>query len=246
VKTKFYVRFLNRAAHFDADIEFADVIKIAVEEGALNTTDGQYIFDFIDQKRHPRLAKRIITTRNRSIVVNHLKATLYSSFFKDIYEDATQYLQSLLEAVAKNGLNPERIIGEHKLSLEANKILRAGSWEEVVKMISISVFRALEEERNTKKLLEKLNGKLNLGVSAEIINAALPYLELRHLLVHSDGKADQKFCNDYPVFNSEVGRKIQVDFNILNNARTSILALIAEFDQKAIEAGIINRADLQP
>lgn len=246
MKTKFHVRFFNRAAHLDADIELADVLKISIGHGALHTNGGQHIFDSVNPQQHPRLAARVNSQQSRRTAANHLKSTLCSSFLKDIYEDLTQYLQEVLEAAARNGLDPNRLIGEHKVSFEANEVLAAGNWTKVVEMVSKSVFRKLEAEKSTKSLLQKINTKLNLGVRTTTIDAALPYFELRHLLVHADGKADQTFCAAFPAFNAVVGQKIQLEFAILQDARVAIFALVNEFDKKVIAKNIVNAGECQP
>ncbi len=246
MKTKYHVRFFSRAAHLDADIELADVLKISTAAGVLSTNAGPHIFTAINPQQHPRLAARANSAQNRQIAVNHLKATLCSSFIKDIYEDLTQYMAEILEAAARNGLDPNRLIGEHKVTFEANDILSLGGWPKVVELISKSVFRKLENEKSTKSLLQKINSKLNLGVQQTKIDAALPYLELRHLLIHSDGKADQIFCSTFPAFGATVGQKIQLDHSVLQNARVAITNLINEFDQKIVANSVISASELQP
>lgn len=158
----------------------------------------------------------------------------------------THYLQDILSAAARNGLDPNRLIGEHKCSLEANDILAAGNWTKVVEMVSLNVFRRLENERSTKNLLQKINSKLNLGVKAQTIDAALPYLEIRHLLVHADGKVDQLFCTSFPAFGLTPGQKITLDYTLLQRARSSIVALVTEFDQKIIAGNIVHPSETQP
>jgi hypothetical protein len=246
MKTKSHVRFFSRAAHLDADIELADVFKIAIGQGALTANPGQYLFDHVNAQQHPRLASRTVSVHNRTLAANHLKATLCASFLKDIYEDMTQYLLEILEAAARHGLDPNRLIGEHKVSLEANDILAAGSWPNIVRVVSQSVFRKLEGERSTKNLLQKINTKLGLGVTQATIDAALPYFEIRHLLVHADGKADQKFCSAFPAFGATAGEKISLDHGILQEARVAIFALIDEFDQKVVAKNVVAASELQP
>jgi len=246
MKTKSHVRFFNRAAHLDADIELADIFKIAIGQGALTTNHGQHLFDHINAQQHPRLASRGNSAHNRSLAANHLKATLCASFLKDIYEDMTQYFLEILEAAARHGLDPNRLIGEHKVSLDANDILAAGSWPKVVHIVSQSVFRKLEGERSTKNLLQKMNTKLDLGVSAATIDASLPYFEIRHLLVHADGKADQKFCSAFPAFRAKAGQKIPLGYSILQNARAAIFSLINEFDQQIVDKKVVAAGELQP
>lgn len=246
MKTKFLVRVLNRAAHFDADIELADILRLEANAGSLFTTGGQYIFDAVDPQRHPRLAARGTTDASRGRAAAHLKTTLCSSFLKDIYEDLTMYLQELLKAAAENGLSPDRLIGEHKVSFEANDVLSAGNWDAVLGLVSKSLFRRLEGEKSTMNLLRAINNKLNLGVLPATIDAALPYLELRHLLVHSDGVADRKFCTAFPQMHAEEGHRVGLNLALIDDARAAILALMREFDQKVVSSNLVRAEHLQP
>jgi len=245
MKTKSYIRFSSRAAHLDVDIELADVLKISIQAGMLSTAGTQRIFDKVNPQQHPRLAARANTSESRRLAANHLKATLCEAFIKNIYEDATQYILEILTAAAKKGLDPNRLIGEHKVSFEANDILKAGNWDKVVSMVAQSVFRKLENEKSTKNLLEKINSKLNLGVSQAKIDAALPYLEIRHLLVHADGKADQKFCESFPAIGATAGQKLKLDYALLQQARISICELVNEYDQKIVAGNVVLPHELQ-
>ncbi|ASF46219.1 hypothetical protein [Methylovulum psychrotolerans] len=246
MKTKSSVRFFARAAHLDVDIELADVIMISIKQGMLNTEDHEYIFDKVDIEKHPRLAERKISHTSRRHAAEHLKATLCEAFIKNIYEDTTQYFQEIIDAAAKNGLDPQRLIGEHQTNFKANEVLQAGGWDKVVSMVAESVFRKLLNERDTKKLLEKINIKLKLDVSSTTIDNALPYFEIRHLLVHNDGKADKKFCDAFPDFCTSIGKKIKLDAKLIQDARTAISALIEEFDQQIVSKSIVASNQLQP
>jgi hypothetical protein len=180
------------------------------------------------------------------MAIRHLKSSLCASFLKEAYEDVTAYMQDILEAAARNGLDPNRLIGEHKVSFEANDILRAQNWHAVVHLVAKSVFRKIENEKSTKDLLKSMNAKLNLGVPQAKIDAALPFLEIRHLLVHADGIADAKFCNSYPAFGASAGTKIKLDFTVLQNARAALLELVQQFDEKVIACNVVAAADTQP
>ena len=246
MKTKFHVRFFSRIAHLDADIELADILKIAIGQGAMHNAGDPHLFSAVNPQQHPRIAARVSSRHNRSLAANHLKVTLCGSFLKDVYEDLTMYFSEVLEAAARNGLDPNRLIGEHKVSFESNDILSAGSWSKVVDLVAKSVFRKLENERSTKKLVEKMNGKLNLGVPQATIEAALPYLEIRHLLVHSDGKADQAFCDAFPAIGAVAGRRINLNHTLLQDARIAITSLVNDFDQRIIANKVVSAGDTQP
>ncbi len=246
MKTKAHVRFSSRAAYLDTDIEMADVLIVSIKNGYLNANGGQLIFDGVNANQHPRLAARANTIQSRILVGTHLRATLCEAFIKNIYEDLVQYFAEILRAAAKNGLDYNRLIGEHKVSFEANEILSAGSWSNAIDMVAKSVYRKLENERSTKNLINKMNAKLNLGVTQATIDAALPYLEIRHLLVHSEGKADEAFCNTFPALCNKAGKKIKLDYVLLQNARTAITNMVNEFDQKIVANSVVAAAEMQP
>jgi hypothetical protein len=243
MKTKSLVKLLNRWAHFDADIELADVIAIGARNGALLSPDC--IFKGVDPARHPRLTRRKSNRSSREITISHLKSTLCTAYFKDAHEDVLLYMMEILESAARNGLDPARLVGEHKVTFEANQILRAGSWNSVVQMVAKELFRKLENEKKTKAIIQKMSDKLDLGISQEKIDAALPYLELRHLLVHNDGKADEDFVNRYPDFGVTSGVKFAMDFELLTKGRAALLDLLKEFDSKVIKLNVVCQSDLQ-
>lgn len=244
-KTKYLHRFLNRADHFVADIELIDVFAIAAADGILSQNTGTHLFDSIDSTQHPTLARRKNNDHNRRLAVRHLKASLCSGFIKDLYEDFNEYMQDILEAAARNGINPSRLVGSHKVNMEANDLLAAGNWDNVVHMIARSIFRKLEDERNTKSLIQSMDAKLGLGIDPSILDAALPYFELRHLLVHHDGVADADFCMRFPLFGVSSGKKISVEFTITSSARSAVIALVKHFDSKVMQNQLIPLAECQ-
>ena len=246
MKTKAYVRFLNRAVHLDADIELVDLLAGAARAGHLHVPGSKHLFAHITPLRHPRLTARESNDHNRKLAFTHLKATLCTSFLKKMYEDTTRYLCDILESAAKNGLDPNRLIGEHKTSFDANDLLACKSWDSVVKLVSSAVFRKLENERSTKDLLQKINGKLNLGVEQSAIDKALPYFEMRHLLVHADCLADKAFCDKFPSFGATPGKRLPLGYQTLKSARTAVFGLISEVDAKVIQNNVAWPKDLQP
>ncbi len=244
MKTKHYLRFLNRANHLDADIELADAIAIAVKGGALSQTSGGPLFDSVVEDQHPILHARTSNYHNRRLAVRHLKATLCSSFIKDLYEEVTAYLKASLKAAALNGLAPGRLIGEHVVEFTANQVLGAGGWDAVVELVSESVFRKLEEEKSTLKLLQKMNSKLGLGIPDAVIQEALPYLEIRHFLVHSDGVPDAAFCRKHSVLNFKPGEKAPLDYALIQAARTKVYHMISAFDARIVKLKIVADSEL--
>lgn len=244
MKTKALVRFLNRMAHYSADVELVDVFARSVTK--LATPNSQKIFDKVAPGRHPTLFKRKSSDASRKLAIAHLKSTIGSAHIKDLYEDVSMYLNDLLAAAIRHGIDPARLVGEHDVKTDANTLLRLGSWDGVVQYVARSVFRKLEDERSTKALLRKMDAKLGLGVDAAIIDAALPYLDARHVLVHDDGVVDEDYVRQYPQLRLSPGDSLAISHSFVTTARTAIAALVQEVDAKAIARSVVGSHDVQP
>ena len=240
--TKAFRRFEQRVEYYGADLELCDLLVRSFTIRP-NTATSLAVDLGTDAARHPYLARRTNTLASRRICGSHLKSTLYTAFIKDLYEDFSEYLATIMANAAIKGVNPARFVGNIKLDLHATDILSAGNWEGAVRTISDSIFRKLENERNTRELIRKASERLGLNVDQVVLDAAMPYLDARHMLVHRDGKTDDQYRIDYPhiVLRDE---KIVVDFPFVSSAKSAISALAREIDQKLIAADLVRRQDL--
>lgn len=246
MKTKHLVKFLNNSAHLDTDLEFVEIINCVNNDGRFKQDNTSYIFDFVDPQEHPKLSTRANSDQGRRLAMNHLKNTVRTAFLKRLYETTTIYFKDILKSATEKGMDADKLIGEHSISLTSRELIKIGDYDKIIKKISSAIFRQLENEQNTKKLIDKLDKKLGLGVGSEIISNALPYLEIRHLLVHNGGKADKEFCETYPFIPAEEGNNIKLTGDLINNARTALTTLIKEFDKKIVEKELIKQSELQP
>ena len=246
MKTKYFVKFLNNSAHLDVDLEVVDILQKAIKNGDSRIDEASFMFGFVDETKHVKLSARAKTLHSRKLAVNHLKSSVREAFIKSIYESTTTYFHEVLKAATRKGINSDRLIGEHSINFTGREIMQLGSYPKILDKISTSIFRALEDERSTKSLIDKMAKKLNLRIDAEKIKAALPYFEIRHKLVHAEGKADKQFCRNYPNIGAEEHKSIRISFDIVDQARVTITELIKEFDQKLVENRLIPESDLQP
>ncbi len=138
-----------------------------------------------------------------------------------------------------------RIVGEHSFKVDVKTILELGSWERVCRLVTESVFQSLESEKSTLKLLEKMASKLALDIDQNLINTALPYLEIRHFLVHTDGKLSSDYMTLHPHIPSKKGY-IELNYAFINGVRLSVKALMADYDKEVIARGLLKAEDLQP
>jgi len=241
MQTKAKLRFFARLAHYEADVELADVFKRAIKSKELESSS--LLFTYADKKRHPRLCNRAVSKQNREIAVGHLNNTIRVSFIKDLYEDFLEYLSEILRAAARNGLNAGRLIGSHKFSVDANHILEKKTWEEIINSVADDLFRELEKKKKTVKLVEDIDKKLGLNLDKRTINAAMPYLEIRHLYVHRDGICDELFSKSYPILKLKNGDNINPSYDLVKKAKNTIHKLVNHIDERVLHYNIVGADD---
>lgn len=243
MNSKGYKKFENRMNYFRTDVELVDVLfknKESIE-------DSIHIFKNVDKENHPLLFARKSCSGSRTIVMSHLKKTVYVSFLKDMYEEVTEYIRYILYHASLQGVIADRIIGEHTFKMNANEILSLSTRNEIVKVVIDQVFQQLEAERSTIGLFQKTKNKLGLDdIDQSLIDQAVPYLTCRHIFVHTDGKPNDEFKTKYPNIHLDKKGRIFLDVDFLNKAYTSINTLLKEIDKSLITKKYIPNSELQP
>lgn len=237
--SKPYESFKNKILHFDDDIELVDIFYATIRNRPASFEDR--LFDFQDRSKHLNISRYRNCEANRLMVVRHLKSTIYSAYVKDVYEELTIYLKSIiLEAYENAKVDPNRIIGEHRVNMSAVDILTGIHNGTLAQTIIENMFQALENERSTITLIRKSCTKLGIGVSDELIDDAVYYLEIRHKLVHTDGYADEEFRKQHKSLRYTNGGYIDLSYSVLQSMRNSLLALVGAIDEDALNKGVLN------
>ena len=238
--------FDTKVRYFLDDIELLDVLRTAVLKDDLTGMNSQHVLARVDPERHSHLKRRANRDGSRKLVINHLRSTIYGSFVKDVYEEVTHYLKTILKQAARSGFDGGRIIGEHSFTTDARALIRMGNWEAVCEHVAESVFRSLENERSTVQLLRKMSKKLGLEVPNHLIDDLAPYLEVRHFLVHSDGHANPDFRNTNASFRYTSDGKVVVNYQFVIELREKSQALIETFDKAVLANNLLADEFTQP
>lgn len=239
--SKYALIFQNRLISFDQDIDLVDVICSAQNKKDF-LCDETKLFRYLEPEKHDSLSNIKLSDKSREIVVKHLRKTLYSSYIKDIYEELTGYIKSLVYEAALLSKDPstaKRLLGEHKFSMSASDILQFNTLDSLIMRISEDIVQALENERSTKDLIKKVCKKVDLTIDECKLEAALPYLELRHKLVHADGKVDAEFERQYTMFTYN-NHYIVLKYQTIFDAKSKITDLLLSIDAAAIAKGILH------
>lgn len=238
-QSKAFASFKNKVLHFNDDIELVDILYATIKHQPANYDDR--LFDFQDRSKHLNISRYKNCQENRLMVVQHLKSTIYSAYVKDVYEELTIYLKSIiLEAYENAKVDPKRIIGEHKVNMSAVDILAGIHNGTLAQTIIENMFQALENERSTITLIKKSCTKLGISVKDELIDDAVYYLEIRHKLVHTDGYADEEFRKKHKSLRYTARGYIDLSYPVLQSMRNSLLALVGAIDEDALKKEIIN------
>lgn len=242
MKSKGYLRLYNRFQHFRADIELVDILLRNKE----NLAGTDKIFKETNPRNHPTIASYTNTPHNRDIALKHLRSTLYVSNVKEIYEEVTEYLRYVLVHSARHGANINRLVGPHKVNLDANFLLSAESHDVITRAVTDSIFQQLEGERSSLELIKKISNKLDLNIDDNTINDALPYLLMRHFFVHEDGKPTNEFKEKHPEIRIDIKKRIVLSSSLLLDARLKVLKLISEIDQGILAKNFFPPEEIQP
>lgn len=246
LKSKAFYAFTMKLNYFNDDIEVIDVLRTAVIKGDLTDPISNRLLKYVDPTQHQHIARRKNSDGSRRNVINHLRSSIYSSYIKDLYEEVADYMKLILEQASRNGFCSGRIIGEHTFKMDAKSILDLGTWENVCRSVTDSVFQSLEAEKSTVGILNKMAKKLALDVDQQIIETAVPYLELRHFLVHANGKLSSDYLNKYPNIPKTRDGFVELTYTLICNTRDSIKALVSAYDAEVISKGLLGKDDIMP
>lgn len=81
-----------------------------------------------------------------------------------------------------------------------------------------------------------------INITQDLKRKALLYLEIRHLIIHNNSKADEKFAqmnNEGLVSVNTSNRKITINFTLVNSAINSVFALCKAIDQDLELVGLV-------
>jgi hypothetical protein len=241
--TKAYHRFKQRCDYYDCDLELLDIL-VNQFRAIPNTNQNLAVALGSTKANYQILGRRRNTQQSRNVVGGHLKSIFIAGFIKDIYEDFEEFVAETMVRAAQKGIDAARFVGSYKLDIDAKFLLDAGDWDTIVRKISNEIFRKLENERSTIKVINGAINRLGLTIPALTIDSALPFLECRHLLVHQDGKADAAFRAKYPTVRVATG-KIVLSRQFATDAKKAIDDLAKAIDDEIIARGLVRPEDMR-
>lgn len=235
--SKCLISFKNKMSHFNADLDFADILSKSIENGDFSSEEE--LFPGSNDEKYITLSGYKVGVQNRRLVVNHLKSTLYTAYIKDLYEEFAIYLKGMMKEVYCNAkVTPERLSGEHTVKLSSVDILHHIQVGDLVDVVIDGIFQSLESERSTIGLITKFHNKIGIEINQSLVDSAIHFLEIRHKLVHTDGYVDEEFKKAHDLLKYTSANKIKLSYYTICQAYEAVLCLVSDIDAKVINAGL--------
>lgn len=183
-------------------------------------------------KQYPQIFRHT-QKKNVEFAINKL-FTFFTDYMKNITKE--MYTKKPFFIIQKAVVN-KKDEDKENLQMTFAEILRLGSREHIHEEMVNRVFRSIEELRSTTKLLDRILNDTKINISKDMKRDALMYLEMRHLFIHNNGKADNKFATTYgKYFNPEVkaNNLLPRKFETFNKALDKISKLVIHIDLELI------------
>jgi len=171
-------------------------------------------------------------------ILNHSKSCTHQYTIIILHTHFSEYVKGLLSEIYHN--NPLRVVGGHGGNIPYKKIVELGSIDAINREMIESVFRKLENQRSTQKLLDDILSKGNAAVDDDVKRRAMAYLEMRHLLIHSFGIADGDFVRKYSgMVPAVVGEKLPMGYPLVESAINAVRELCKQVDAAMLSGGYV-------
>lgn len=226
-------------SHFDADLDYIDIVYNNVLSNPLSE-GAEELFVGSSNPKYETLSRYKVVVQNQLLVVRHLKTTLYTAYIKDLYEEFTIYLRTMLKDIYNNAkITPERITGEHKITMTSIDILTHIRQGNLADIVIDNIFQSLENERSSINLINKFHQKIGIEKDEQLIADAIYYLEIRHKLVHTDGFADLDFKSTHPTLSYTTASYISLNYTTIKAAKEAVFNLIKDIDSKIMQQHLV-------
>ena len=180
------------------------------------------------------IQRTFVTNRNR----------LNQQALIDIYRAFSYYMKNVITELSHQ--NPIKMQGllcnKTDKSMTYSDIINLGSYNAIITDMANKVFRSLENLRSTTEMLDKLLSLTHANINQSIKEDAILYLELRHLIIHNNSRADDKFIerNSKGLVNvNPANKKISYNYLLSNTAMNVVYQLCKQFDDEIVRLGLV-------
>lgn len=173
---------------------------------------------------------------HRARIYGFCKSKNYKNAIIETYGTFSEYMKNILKEMYETA--PMQVVGKSNksLNLQFHEIVNLGNFESIKNKMIADVFRSLENERSTIKLIDKIINGTGVAVTEYDKYSVLPYLEMRHLFMHNNGKVDQKFESNYgAALGLNKNNKVPTDYHNASMAVLETKKFVNKLDQELLK-----------
>lgn len=173
-------------------------------------------------------------------ILNHSKSSTHQYTIIILHAHFSEYVKGILSEIYAH--DPIRVVGNHNGNMLYSKIIELDSLDKIKEEMVDDVFRKLENQRSTQKLLDEILKKGNATISNDIKHKGMAYLEMRHLFIHSGGIADKEFVDKYSdVVSTNIGSKLPLGYPLVEGAIEAVREMCKQVDSAMINGGFVSK-----
>ena len=240
-ETKTHQRFRSRAEQLEMYLEAMDAAaRVTYNMLGHKEHEGKNVDDALPIKcdNYTRLNHPV---SHRSRVYNYCRSKNTLSAIVEVFGFFSEYMRDVLKEIYIT--NPMAVVGKSnkQLNLTFVDISKFVTLNELHTKMVDDVFRSIENERSTIKLIDRILKDTGANISSADKEAVLPYLELRHLIIHNNSKIDRAFEDKYgALFSLKAGDKVPSKFNVADTAIEKIIPFIKKVDSEFIRLSLVS------
>ena len=245
--TKSWQIFDGKLRDLKRHIQLIDLsLTLAQKHCKLEESEKKRIVSVLEALKGSHLQLNIPnTSREISRIFIFSRKKLSEQAFIELYRIFTEYISNIIAEIFKK--NPNKLLGaltdKNERALYFHEIIKLGNYDAILEEITKRIYRSFENVRSTPKLLDKIISITRVNVSDEVKQEALLYLEIRHLIIHNNTQADEKFKkldSEGKVTINQNTNKIAMNYKLANDASIAVFKLCKTIDDELIAKKVLN------
>ena len=162
--------------------------------------------------------------------------------FVELHCIFSDYIAHVIAEIASN--EPKKLLSilgnDTERSISFAEIVSLGNYDAVIQEMALRVFRILENLRSTKDMMQKLCKIAKISVDNDLLNRALIYIDVRHIIIHRDSVVDNVFkSKDGSGLIPQKNDKLQLKYAVTNKAINTVYELCRTLDNALIAKEIL-------
>lgn len=240
-ESKTHQRFRSRSEQLEMYLEAMDAAARVTSNLLGHASNADKDIDEvlpIDCSKYSRLNH---PASHRARIYNYCRAKNTHSAIVELYGYFSEYMRDILKEIYQK--DPMQVVGKSPklLSMTFADLAKLNNIGELHTKMVEDVFRSLENERSITKLIDKMLNGTGAQVSQAEKDSVLPYLEMRHLIIHNNGKIDAEFEGKYgAAMNLKAGDKVPSVFLNADSAIKSVSAFVKKIDGEFIRMNMVS------